>query len=143
MLAAAARALEAEEILDVGPEISLPATAGGLPIRPQGALPKSEVSELLLDSAAGFVSYAPRFLPKSGVFAAYCAHGVLPICAWEHHPKDENLAAGRHYWDVDGATAAACGADSFQAIADTARAWYAGHSLERQAATFHDLLVEK
>jgi hypothetical protein len=143
VLAAAARALEAEEILDVGPDISLPASAGGVPIQPRGALPKAEVSELLLGSAAGFLCYPPRFLPKSGVFAAYCAHGVLPICAWDHHPTDEAPAAGRHYWNGEGATAAASGTDSFQAIADAARAWYAGHSLARQAAAFHDLLVEK
>lgn len=134
-LASAARALAAEEIQDVGPPIPLPATAGDVPIRSRGALPQAEVSELLIGSTVGFMAYPPAFLPKSGIFAAYCAHGVLPVCAWESHPRGGAPAAGTQYWD-----ATAAGAGDFQAIADAARAWYAGHSLERQAAAFRDLL---
>ncbi|HSK77242.1 MAG TPA: glycosyltransferase family 1 protein [Thermoanaerobaculia bacterium] len=134
-LARAARVLGAVEICDIGAGIgasALPAEAGGVPIRALGPLPGPEVSALLLDSTAGFLAYPPAFLAKSTVFAAYCAHGTLPVCAWEG-PLQEPPAAG-HYWD-------AAGTGDFQSMAGAAQAWYAGHSLERQAAVFHGLLA--
>jgi hypothetical protein len=137
-LSEAARILGAIEVLDVGPPLPLPATAGGVPVRALGALPAAEVSRLLLGSAAGFMVYPPAFLPKSGIFAAYCAHGVLPVCAWEGRQSgDGSPAAGRHYWD--GAPAKA---GDFQAVADAARAWYREHSRQRQAETFHRLFLD-
>jgi len=130
-LEAAVRTLEAEEIWDIGPRIQLPARAGGAPVRHLGVLSEGEVSEILLDSAAGFLAYPPAFLPKSTIFAAYCAHGALPVCAWDRHPADGVPAAGRHYWT---------GSGDPQAIASAARDWYAGHSLVRQAEIFRRLL---
>ena len=126
-LAEAARKLGAEEILDVGPPLPLPAAAGGVPIRPLGVLPAGEVSALLLGAAAGFLAYPPDFLPKSTIFAAYCAHGALPICAWDRHP-----AAGVPCWN---------GTADPAAVALAARRWYDGHSLARQAVCFRELLA--
>jgi hypothetical protein len=132
-LAGAIRALAAEEVCDVGPPVPLPAEIGGVPVRPLGVLPPGEVSALLLGSAAGFLAYPPAFLPKSTIFAAYCAHGALPVCAWDRHPRDGAPAAGQHYW---------AGSGDPQAIAAAAGDWYAGHSLERQAETFRRLLAD-
>jgi hypothetical protein len=130
-LAKAAAALGAGEILDVGPPLPLPAAAGGVPIRPLGVLPAGEVSALLLGSAAGFLAYPPDFLPKSTIFAAYCAHGVLPLCAWDRE-GDRRAAAGAPCWT---------GAGDPGPAARAARGWYAGHSLERQAVRFRELLA--
>ena len=130
-LARAARTLAAGEILDVGPPLPLPASAGGVPIRPLGVLPAGEVSELLLGAAGGFLAYPPDFLPKSTIFAAYCAHGALPICAWDRHP-----AAGAPYW-----TGTWTGTADPAAVALAARRWYDGHSLARQAVCFRELLA--
>ncbi len=121
-LARTIRELSAEEIVDVGPPMDIPRTVEGVPVRGLGVLPPSEVSGLLLESAAGFLAYPPDFLPKSTIFAAYCAHGVLPVCAWHD---------GRHYWKGEGDP---------QAIASAARGWYADHALARQAERFRDLL---
>jgi hypothetical protein len=132
-LADAARALQAEEICDVGPPVPLPGQAGGIPIHRLGVLPPADVSDLLLGSAGGFLAYPPDFLPKSTIFAAYCAHGLLPTCAWDRHPKDGPVVAGRHYWT---------GSGDLQAIASAAHDWYARHSLVRQAETFRRLLTE-
>lgn len=125
-LTEAARALGAEEVCDVGSPVELPPAVGGIPVRGLGVLSGEEVSRLLLDSAAGFLAYPPDFLPKSTIFAAYAAHGVLPVCAWERHP-----ASPAPYWN---------GSGDPQAIATAARDWYAEHSLERQAAFFRSLL---
>jgi hypothetical protein len=126
-LARAVEALAIEEVLDVGPSIPVPAELAGVPVRPLGVLPVGEVSGLLLGAAAGFLAYPPDFLPKSTIFAAYCAHGVLPVCAWDRHPAERVP-----YWTGEGDPAAAAAA---------ARGWYAGHSLERQAARFREMLA--
>ncbi len=132
-LAEAAKVLGAEEICDVGPAIELPAAAGGVPVRSFGELPDEKVSALLLGSAAGFLAYPPSFLPKSTIFAAYCAHGLLPVCAWDRHPEDGALVAGRHYWK---------GLGDPKAIASAALDWYASHTLIRQAEIFYRLLTD-
>jgi hypothetical protein len=126
-LARAAREIAAEEIWDVGPPLPLPAAAGGIPIRPLGVLPAGEVSGILLGAAAGFLAYPPAFLPKSTIFAAYCAHGALPVWAWKP--------------PLDGAPVPSwTGAGDPAAVAAAARAWYLEHSLERQAERFRALL---
>lgn len=122
-LARTVRELGAEEIVDVGPAVALPDRVEGVPVRGLGVLAPEEVSGLLLNSAAGFLAYPPDFLPKSTIFAAYCAHGVLPVCAWQ---------GGRRYWTGEGDP---------QAIASAARAWYTDHALERQAERFRELLA--
>lgn len=126
-LARAARALGVAEVLDVGPVLPVPAEVAGVPVRKLGVLSNGEVSGLLLGAAAGFLAYPPDFLPKSTIFAAYCAHGVLPVCAWDRHPSRRVP-----YWTGEGDPAAS---------ADAARGWYSDHSLARQAARFREMLA--
>ncbi|HEV2844006.1 MAG TPA: glycosyltransferase family 1 protein [Thermoanaerobaculia bacterium] len=127
LLVEAVHALGAEEVCDVGAPVEVPASVGGAPVRRLGPLSGEEVSGLLLGSAAGFLAYPPDFLPKSTIFAAYCSHGTLPVCAWNRHPQD-----GPPYWR---------GSGDPQAVASAAREWYAGHSLARQAERFRALLA--
>lgn len=127
-LARAAGEIAAEEIWDIGPPRPLPERAGDVPIRSLGVLPAAEVSKILLGSAAGFLAYPPDFLPKSTIFAAYCAHGTLPICAWEPSLDGAPFPLWR-------------GAGDPAAVAMAARRWYAGHSLRLQAERFRSLLA--
>jgi hypothetical protein len=127
-LARAASAIAAEEIWDIGPPLPLPAKAGEIPIRPLGVLAAGEVGAILLASAAGFLAYPPGFLPKSTIFAAYCAHGALPLCAWEPSLDGAPLPL----WRGEGDPAP---------LAAAAQGWYAGHSLRLQAERFRSLLA--
>lgn len=128
-LAAACRALAIEEIADVGPPLERTEDAvAGVPVRRRGLLPAEEVGALLCDSLAGFVAYPAFFLPKSTIFAAYCAHGVLPVQAWRRRSP------------AGGAAPVWRGGDP-QETAAAARAWYGGHSLERQVERFRGLLA--
>ena len=136
-LAAACRALAIAEILDVGPPLpELPSRLDGLPVRALGTLPEAEVSGVLLRSYAGFLGYPPPMLAKSTVFAAYCAHGLVPVCAWARRrggPADELPPCwepGREPAPSDPASLAA-----------RARAWYGDHELTRQVAGFRALLA--
>ncbi|HEY3569719.1 MAG TPA: glycosyltransferase family 1 protein [Thermoanaerobaculia bacterium] len=128
-LVEACRSLGVEEIADVGPPLEgTEETVDGIPIRRLGVLPAAEVGRLLLGSLAGFVAYPAYFLPKSSIFAAYCAHGVLPVQAWRRRSPAGGPAP---VWS---------GGDP-QETAAAARAWYRGHSLERQAERFRELLA--
>ncbi|HEV3075634.1 MAG TPA: glycosyltransferase family 1 protein [Thermoanaerobaculia bacterium] len=136
-LAAACRALEVEEILDLGPPLAeLPARLDGLPVRPLGALPAAAASAVLLRSYAGFLGYPASFLAKSTVFAAYCAHGLVPVCAWRRRQPPE---AGERppFWDAGAEPPPADPAG----LAALARTWYGGHDLASQAVRFRALLA--
>lgn len=129
-LLAACRALEIEEIADVGPPLEeTGAAVDGVPVRRLGVLPAAEVGELLGSSLAGFVAYPAYFLPKSTIFAAYCAHGVLPVQAWRRRSLPGGTAPR---WT---------GSGDPQAVATAGHRWYGEHSLARQAERFRELLA--
>lgn len=132
-IAHACRALGIEEILDIGPGDEPPASDLPVPVRRLGPLPNAEVSKLLAGSLAGFIGYPAPFLAKSTIFAAYCAHRVLPICAWPR-PRRDTLPAEPPppFWTP--------GDDALQEIADRAHAWYGGHDVGHHAATYGGLL---
>jgi len=134
-IAAVCRALGLREIADVGPPIALPAAAGGVPIVRLGLLSGGEVSAALLAARAGFLAYPAAFLGKSGVFAAYAAHGVATVCTTAA-PPTSGLTAGVHYLPAERPVEAA----GLQAVAGAARAWYAGHALRRHASLLSELL---
>ena len=136
-LAAACRDLCIEEICDVGPAAGSPAPPGPVPVRRLGEMAAGELSGLLLGSLAGFSTYPAPFLGKSTVFAAYCAHGLLPVCAATPPRGNQDDLRTPPFWPA-GMGPAAPG--ELQATADRARAWYAGHGIERHAARVRDLL---
>lgn len=66
-------------IHDVGPPLDRLPHHPQLPIKCHGLLNEAEVAELLCQSLLAAVSYPLPFLAKSGIFAALCAHGTLPL----------------------------------------------------------------
>ncbi len=125
-LRAACEALGIEEVLDVGPT---PERQQRLPgFRAIGPLGDAAVGQLLLEARAGLVSYPAGFFAKSTVAAAYCAHGLLPVCLVPSS-SSEGLVEGRHYWSPGSSSQIG---DQEQ-VARDARAWYLGHGLEIQA----------
>jgi hypothetical protein len=135
-LAVACQTLEIAEIVDLGPAFGeLPARVGGVPVRALGARSEQEVRAILMGSYAGFLAYPAPFLPKSTVFAAYCAHGLVPVCAWARRTRlfaDE----APPFWDPGAEPVPANPSE----LAARARAWYSGHDLKRQAAALRTLL---
>ncbi len=129
-LAAACRALAVEEIVDIGADASAPARVSGLPVRRLGTLPAAEVSRHLLAARAGFLAYPPGFLAKSTIFAAYCAHGLAPVCVWKGRGGG---TAEAPLWRAAGPGA--------EEVATAARGWYRSHALARQVETYRRLLI--
>jgi len=137
-LASACRTLAIEEVCDVGPPAgSLPSGVAGVPVRPLGPLPAAEASNLMLRSLAGFLAYPVGFLPKSTVFAAYCAHGLVPVCAGQRNSAHNGAASGLSLWmPEDGRPG------ELEQLAARAHLWYHEHSLDRQTGLLGSLLED-
>jgi hypothetical protein len=126
-----------KEIWDIGPSTSLTlSTVNGVPVVQLGQLSAAEISGFLLNSLAGFFDYNPDFLAKSGIFAAYCAHGLLPVSARCSALPVDSIEAGKHYWMPDGQRKGLKNLVKLQAIADNAYAWYQTHNLSVHARIF-------
>jgi hypothetical protein len=126
-----------EELWDIGPPTGLTlSTLKGVPVVEMGRQPAPQVREILLNSLAGFFNYNPDELAKSTIFAAYCAHGLLPVSPRSISLPIDGIIAGKHYWTTVDKTHNLNLPEGLQAIADNARAWYQTHNLSVQAKIF-------
>jgi hypothetical protein len=83
------------ELVDIGERVSIPRDifkARGVRVEQLGYCDHHRVSELLLSSRIGFLDYPFDFLSKSGVLAAYAAHGLAILnAARRKHGRDDRL----------------------------------------------------
>jgi hypothetical protein len=116
----------------------VPSRLDGLLVESLGTLPAEDVSAWLQTARAGFMAYPPAFLGKSTVFAAYAAHGLAPVVAWNRDQDAESARRATHFLTprelVTDALSRGTG------VASQARAWYQDHSLRKQADIYSDLL---
>jgi hypothetical protein len=133
--------LDIEQILDIGPKLdSFPTHIGVVPITATGSLPRDEVSAILSKVIAGFFNYNPQFLGKSGIFAAYCAHRLLPVGAQMTSHIEDGIQPGEHYLLPDQYSMGERNMIMLQAIANTAHTWYQSHNLVGQATQFYKVI---
>jgi hypothetical protein len=126
-------ALGIEKVFDVGPRLSsIPRILAGTPVISKGVLPQRAVSELLQQARFGFLAYPLDLIGKSGVFAAYAAHGVVPIVFSDKQGSFDGLQPSRHFLDglrfgtrVD--------AEDLASIQGKLFTWYTSHSVKVQA----------
>jgi hypothetical protein len=128
------RQLGIQEILDIGPEFEPPGEVHGIPIRRMGILAAQEIDRRFSRSTFGFLSYPRTRLAKSGVFAGYCAHGVIPVIARHFPGQVDGLVDGVHVLSPGTATAAQ--ASGLEACSLAAWRWYSGHQLHDHAALY-------
>ena len=133
-LADACRRLEIERVVDVGaPLAALPGGGLPVPLKAAGPLSAQEAGEWFAGSLAGYFSYPVPSLAKSTIFAAYCAHGMVPVTfPGNARPNTDGLAAGRHFLAEMGPRPA--DAAALARVGAQAREWYAGHRLAVHAA---------
>ncbi len=131
----ACRLLEVEEICDIGPPTGLSLSLN-TPVMEMGQRCATEIKAILSDSIAGFLDYNPDYLAKSTIFAAYCAHRLLPISSQSQAMPIDGVEAGKQYWTVDEQTTGSKDLVELQAIADNAYNWYQNHALSVQAKIF-------
>ncbi|MFM7572346.1 MAG: glycosyltransferase family 1 protein, partial [Snowella sp.] len=130
------RELQIEEIYDIGPPlgVELP-LINQTAVKSLGVKSSHEISHLLSDSIVGFFDYSLEFLAKSTIFAAYCAHRLLPVGAFYPGKDVDDLIGGKHYWIAD-THPDPMSLIPGQLVAENAYAWYQQHQLSVQAQVF-------
>jgi hypothetical protein len=139
----ACQILGIEEIWDIGSPIALDlAKIGQVPIIRVGQLADSEISEIMLNSVGGFFNYYDvDRLAKSGIFAAYCAHRLLPISDQFYPFAVDGIKFGENYWIPSLQQRFSNSIEELQPIASNAFNWYQQHRLSIQTKIFAELLV--
>ncbi len=130
------------EIIDIGRPLTgdLP-VINGIKVSVMGIKSAIEVSNFLADAMVGFFDYPFNFLGKSGVFAAYCAHGVLPVGAvYPSLTCLDGLEIGKHIYLANLTDQSSINLSMAQAIANHAQTWYKSHQLSVHAQTFANYL---
>lgn len=134
------RRLAIREILDIGPECDAPPKLGGISVRRLGMLAGQDVAKQLSQTMFGFFPYPAVCLAKSGVFAAYCAHGVIPIVARQFSGEVDGLKDGAHV--LSSRTAKTSSSSDLEMCAAAAWRWYSGHRLHDHGAIYARWLRE-
>ena len=131
--------LRIEEIYDIGQPTNLHISkVNAIPLIRTGVIQSNQISEIFLTSIAGFLDYPPYLLAKSGIFAAYCAHHLIPIVNPTIQTSScDSLEPGKHYWLIgDGEQKTKLDLELGQTIASEAYRWYQTHNLSIQARVF-------
>jgi hypothetical protein len=135
------KAFDIDEILDIGPHAGHGVTRiNNIPVISTGAQTAQEVSSLLLTSIVGFFSYPTDYLGKSGVFAAYCAHRLLPIGVCDNGRPADGLTHEHHFWLAE-FHKDKWSLDAGQDVANNAYRWYHEHNLSKHADVFATCLI--
>lgn len=136
LLVRATAALGIREIADVGVPLGREiGRIGDCQVTVTGVLSAAELSRLLLESRAGCSVHRAAFLAKSTAFAAYCAHGVIPVCLDSR--TDVAVPCFAPGAEIGSGEA------PLQRTAEAARDWYQGHSVRVHARLYQELLGER
>jgi hypothetical protein len=103
-------------------------------------LSSASAASLLHDSRIGILEYPDHCLGKSGMFASYCAHGLVPVVVSSDGSRSHEVHHGIHYLrtvDIDGPLSL----KEQQRIANNAHAWYRQHNLSATAQSVAQTIV--
>jgi hypothetical protein len=124
-----------EEIWDLGPSTgNAPDKIGQAELKKMGECSTHAIQEILATSMFGFLVYDPMRLAKSGIFAAYCAYGVVPINLTAQNIRIDGLAVGDQYITPEYIYYHSASLDLLQEISNAAYSWYSEHNLPRHAS---------
>jgi len=126
--------LGVRKILDIGPDAGADAEVDGIPVTRYGVLPVTELTAILSSARFGFLSYPPNCLAKSSVFAAYCAHGVIPVVGTPFHGELDGLRDGAQL--LTPRTSRAMQWPDLDRCSLSAWNWHKGHRVRVHAETY-------
>ncbi|MFA5983155.1 MAG: hypothetical protein WC782_03985 [Methylococcaceae bacterium] len=133
------------EIHDIGPKIidknlSEKLTENSVAIH--GRLPEANISQLLSNTMFGLMAYPLEYIAKSGVLAAFCAHGVCPILISKSYPPTsvDGLLPNQHF--LTGVPKSVCIPSIAAEIGQASWLWYQTHRLETHIEIFNDILTK-
>jgi hypothetical protein len=87
-------------ILDIGPRMDVPNEIAGCEVQACGPLPTADVSDLLSGVRIGLLNYRRDRITKSGIAAAYFAHGLLVVNTGDKGRYPRNIREGIHLADL-------------------------------------------
>ncbi len=137
--AAALARLGIREIVEAGDGGSQSDGMPQLPVRHAGRLSAAELGAELDRSQFALLDYPARYLGKSGVFAAYAAHGCAVVNTFALDDDADALRAGAHY--VNLRAPIPVNPDVLEAMARRLHRWYGGHSLALQSREILELAI--
>lgn len=123
-----------EEMVEVGVGVSVGPPSGMLRSRFAGRLDESALQALLSRSAFGLIEYPLHCMGKSGVFAAYAAHGCVVLNAHPSQQGADGLRPGAHFLDLDPSRPRVPDDESLDQMVGQAKSWYDQHTLKVQTA---------
>lgn len=106
-----------------------------------GMLPSEQVSQALATARFGALLYPADFVGKSGIFAAYAAHGVCPILLGDELGAYDGMQPNVHYAAGFGALDGGLHLDPWL-IGRAARRWYEPHRIAAHSAVLQTLCNE-
>ncbi|MBD6617927.1 glycosyltransferase family 1 protein [Komarekiella sp. 'clone 1'] len=133
----ACKTLDIKEIYDIGTPTGLQISEiNGIVVMETGVIKTVEISKIMLDSIAGFLNFPPpAYLAKSTIFAAFCAHRLIPCMVTHNAMLTDGLQSGKHYWSASDKNSQ-LSLELGQVIANNAYTWYQTHNLSAQAKIF-------
>lgn len=134
--------LGVQELVEVGSGGESTNRRTALPCRHLGRLDPPTLSALLQASRFGLLDYPSALLAKSGVFAAYAAHGCVVLDTRPPGPNSNGLVAGRDYLNLCVAAITPRrqpSLDQHRAMALRLLRWYGAHRLAQQASELRTL----
>lgn len=134
----ACAALSCDRIIAIGAPGRI-AWSGHAAFEETGILPAAEVSTILGQARAGFLGYFPGYLGKSTIFAAYCAHGLLPIFPEPNPSELDGVMHRIHYLTLDDLIED-CPLETIDSVVANSRQWYQRHDLAKAAGTVAQIL---
>jgi hypothetical protein len=138
--AAITNVLGIRNVIDIGDRaMSVPPRLGHAVVTSMGPLSRCVVSRHLLTCRYGLLNYDVGRLGKSGVFAAYAAHGVIPICIGSRAAPTDELEEGRHFlrWPFHRVP------PNLSEIQRNLLHWYQNHSVAQHADVLNLWFAEK
>ncbi len=126
--------LGVEEILDIGASSDAPMEVNGLPVRSRGQVNVKELAQELSRVRYGFLTYNPIYLPKSSIFATYCAQGTVTVIAEPFEGEIDGLKDGVQL--LSPRTARAAFQSGLERCSEEAWQWYSGHRVHAHAQIY-------
>lgn len=105
-----------------------------------GRLEADAISQLLITARFGILAYPVEYAAKSGVLAAYCAHGVTPILASKQSLAYDGLIEFDQYFPYSHLLKKDI--RNFEFIGERAFDWYKSHSIENHLRHFIKLIEQ-
>ena len=103
-----------------------------------GMLPPEQVSQALATARFGALSYPADHVGKSGIFAAYAAHGTCPVMLWPELAAHDGMQPNVHYAAGFRALDGTKNLDPWL-IGRAARRWYEPHDAAAHTAALQAL----